>query len=114
LPPDCAANLPARVNKSQFDRPKKFEEIEPKVARCDQAPLQDRQLEGGAVRSDKIPFHPGSEKSGADSETKERQRRHDVIAQTKPTSSPPQDRENYGGLRRNGRLAHQTEKKKSE
>jgi len=49
------------------------------------------------VRSDKIPFHPGSEKSGADSETKERQRRHDVIAQTKPTSSAPQDRENYGG-----------------
>src|SRR5437588_10617684 len=47
LPPGCAANLAAPVNKRQFYRPKKVEEKKPKVPLREQTPLQEPQLEHG-------------------------------------------------------------------
>src|SRR5581483_5779764 len=108
------ANLPPRVNESQFCRPYQLEKVKPEVACRDQAAFDEGKLERSALRAHIKPFDQCGEDARKQSNSKVRQQRDKITTQAYRASSPPEDDQQDCGDRRDCSFAQQTADKKSE
>jgi hypothetical protein len=72
LPPDGAADRPARVSEDQVNGPEKFSQIKPDHAAGDQRPLDKIKSEIRAARSHDLGLDPRGEQTGGNSGQEER------------------------------------------